>query len=216
MASNFKAVIIAFDGTAASGKGTVAKLIAKELGYDYLDTGLMFRKVAYYCIKQGVILDDDEDLSKLIRGIDFTKSIDEEKLYTNEIGESASKMALKKGVRDRLLVIQRKFADNKDGVVLDGRDIGTIVFPDADFKFFFDASLEERAARRYNQLQKKEKDVTITQVLEYLKQRDQRDKERSIAPLKKAEDSFEIDTTNLKIDEVFDIVLKTITKDITN
>jgi cytidylate kinase len=210
MTTNPKTVIIAFDGTAASGKGTVAKLIAKELGYDYLDTGVMFRKVAYYCAKQGVSFCDDPAVSKLVSEIDFEKDVAEEELYTNEISELASKIAVKENVRDQLLKTQREFAVNKKGIVVDGRDIGTVVFPEADFKFFFDASLEERARRRYNQLQKKEKDATLGQMLEYLRARDQRDKSRAIAPLKRAKGSFEVDTTGLSIDEVFDIVLKKI------
>ncbi|WPX96421.1 (d)CMP kinase [Candidatus Bandiella euplotis] len=207
--NNFpKTVIIAFDGTAASGKGTIAKLIAKELGYDYLDTGLMFRKVAYYCLKHNISFDDEQKICMLIDTIDFNKNVGEQELYANEISDAASKIAVQKQVREHLLMVQRNFANGKKGVVVDGRDIGTVVFPKADFKFFFDASLEQRTNRRYNQLQKKEKDAIFSQVLEQLKTRDQRDKERCIAPLKKAHDSFEIDTTDLSVQEVFDIVLK--------
>ncbi|MDA0939187.1 MAG: (d)CMP kinase [Proteobacteria bacterium] len=203
-------VVIAFDGTAASGKGVVAKLLAEKLGYDYLDTGLMFRKVAYYCDMQNLTLDNNHVLIELIKKIDFNKPIDSKELYSDNISDVASKIATLEGVRNALLDIQRKFAKNKQGVVIDGRDIGTVVFPNADYKFFFDASIEERANRRYKQLQNDGKSIKLSSVLEYLKIRDERDKSRNIAPLVRAEGSFLIDTSRISIDEVLKIVLKKI------
>jgi len=203
-------IIIAFDGTAASGKGAVAKLLAEKLGYDYLDTGLMFRKVAYYCDMQNFTQDDNHVLTELIKKIDFDKQIDLRELYSDNISDISSKIATLKSVRNALLDIQRKFAKNKQGVVIDGRDIGTVVFPNADYKFFFDASIEERANRRYKQLQKDGKSIKLSSVLEYLKIRDERDTSRNIAPLVRAEGSFLIDTSKISIDEVLKMVLKKI------
>lgn len=213
MNTSQKPVVIAFDGTAASGKGSIAKLVAKRCGYEYLDTGLMFRKVACYCIKQSIDFNNVKEVLKVIRATDFgsnISNIDEGEIYSNIVSDVASQIAIEADVRKELLKVQRKFADNKKGIVVDGRDIGTVVFPNADFKFFFDASLEERAVRRYNQLRKRGKEVMFSQVFEYLKVRDKRDKDRYIAPLKKAKGSFEIDTTNSSISEVLDIVLKKI------
>ena len=210
MDDNSKTVVIAFDGTAASGKGTIAKLLANKLGYDYLDTGVMFRKVAYYCYVHDLNLEKDRDLAKIIKEIDFYKPIDSKELYSDNISDIASKIAMQENVRNVLLDIQRKFAENKKGVVIDGRDIGTVVFPNADFKFFFDATIEERANRRYKQLQKMGKSIKLPLVLEYLEIRDERDKGRNIAPLAKAEDSFLVDTSGLNIDKVLNIVLKEI------
>ena len=210
MVDNSKTVVIAFDGTAASGKGTIAKLLANKLGYDYLDTGVMFRKVAYYCYVHDLNLEEDQNLIKKIKEINFYKPINLKELYSDNISDIASKIAMQKNVRNVLLDTQRKFAENKKGVVIDGRDIGTVVFPNADYKFFFDASIEERANRRYKQLQKMGKSIKLPLVLEYLRVRDERDRGRNIAPLLKAEDSFLVDTSKLNIDEVLNIVLKKI------
>ena len=210
MVDNSKTVVIAFDGTAASGKGTIAKLLANKLGYDYLDTGVMFRKVAYYCYVHDLNLEEDQNLIKKIKEINFYKPINLKELYSDNISDIASKIAMQKNVRNVLLDTQRKFAENKKGVVIDGRDIGTVVFPNADYKFFFDASIEERANRRYKQLQKMGKSIKLPLVLEYLKIRDERDKGRNIAPLARAEDSFLVDTSELNIDEVLNVVLKKI------
>ncbi|MFK7761149.1 MAG: (d)CMP kinase [Candidatus Midichloriaceae bacterium] len=210
MVDNSKTVVIAFDGTAASGKGTIAKLLANKLGYDYLDTGVMFRKVAYYCYVHDLNLEEDQNLIKKIKEINFYKPVDLKELYSDNISDIASKIAMQKNVRNVLLDTQRKFAENKKGVVIDGRDIGTVVFPNADYKFFFDASIEERANRRYKQLQKMGKSIKLPLVLEYLRVRDKRDRGRNIAPLLKAEDSFLVDTSKLNIDEVLNIVLKKI------
>lgn len=210
MIDNYKTVVIAFDGTAASGKGTIAKLLANKLGYDYLDTGVMFRKVSYYCYVHDLNFEEDQNLIKKIKEINFYKPVDLKELYADNISDIASKIAMQKNVRNVLLDTQRKFAENKKGVVIDGRDIGTVVFPNADYKFFFDASIEERANRRYKQLQKMGKSIKLPLVLEYLRVRDERDRWRNIAPLLKAEDSFLVDTSKLNIDEVLNIVLKKI------
>ena len=170
----------------------------------------MFRKVAYYCDIQNSTLDDNHVVTELIKKIDFDKQIDLRELYSDNISDISSKIATLKSVRNELLDIQRKIAKNKQGVVIDGRDIGTVVFPNADYKFFFDASIEERANRRYKQLQKDGKSIKLSSVLEYLKIRDERDTSRNIAPLVRAEGSFLIDTSKISIDEVLKIVLKKI------
>ena len=208
MNQNSKTIIIALDGTAASGKGTVAKLLAKKLDYDYLDTGLMFRKIAYSCIKNKTNLANEEEIYNLISEIDFAKPISSSIIYSDEVSDLASKIAVIKVIREKLLKIQREFAKGRNGIVVDGRDIGTVVFPNADFKFFFDASIEERAKRRYKQLQKTGKSIKLQKVLEYLKTRDDRDMERESAPLLKADDSVLIDTSKLTIEESLNIILK--------
>jgi cytidylate kinase len=203
-------IIIAFDGTAASGKGSVAKLVAKKLSFDYLDTGVMFRKLAYNCIKNDISLDDMKSVTKQAGIIDFNEEEGSEMLQSNIVSDAASKIAIYHDVRDILLNVQRDFTNNKKGVVVDGRDIGTVVFPNARFKFFFDASIEERANRRFNQLQKKGKDVKFSDVFECLKIRDERDQNRCLAPLRMSKDYFGIDTTSLSISEVLSVVLKKI------
>jgi cytidylate kinase len=202
-----KSIIIAFDGTAASGKGTVAKLVAEKLGYDYLDTGLMFRKVAYFSIKNKIDLSNIKKICELIDKIDFVKPMSLYEIYSDEISDLSSKIAEINIIREKLLNIQREFAKDKNGLVVDGRDIGTVVFPNADFKFFFDANIEERAIRRYKQLQKTGKSIKLQKVLEYLKIRDKRDIERKSAPLLKADDSMLIDTTQMTIKESLNIIL---------
>ena len=202
-----KSIIIAFDGTAASGKGTVAKLVAEKLGYDYLDTGLMFRKVAYFSNKNKIDLSNIKKICELIDKIDFVKPMSLSEIYSDEISDLSSKIAEINIIREKLLNIQREFAKDKNGLVVDGRDIGTVVFPNADFKFFFDANIEERARRRYKQLQKMGKSIKLQKVLEYLKIRDKRDIERKSAPLLKADDSMLIDTTQMTIEESLNIIL---------
>ncbi len=202
-----KSIIIAFDGTAASGKGTVAKSLAEKLRYDYLDTGLMFRKVAYFSIKNKVNLSNIEKICELIDRIDFAKPIPLSEIYFDEVSDLSSKIAEFNIIREKLLNIQREFAKGKNWIVVDGRDIGTVVFPNADFKFFFDANIEERARRRYKQLQKMGKSIKLQKVLEYLKIRDKRDIERKSAPLLKADDSMLIDTTQMTIEESLNIIL---------
>jgi cytidylate kinase len=207
MVEKLKTKIIAFDGTAASGKGTIAKLVAKNISYDYLNSGLIFRKIAYYCIKEMINLNDESALLNAISRIDFNKEIDNSEMYSNHISDITSQIAVIKSVRKEAAQIQRDFVFGKKGVVIDGRDIGTVVFPDADVKLFFDASIEERASRRYNQLQKKGKNVILSEVLECLIMRDSRDRCRDVAPLARAKDAFDIDTTSLNIEEVLNIVL---------
>ena len=210
MDEGINTVVIAFDGTAASGKGTIARLIAEKLGYDYLDTGLMFRKVAYHTLSNNINFNKEVDLLNLTKKINFAELIDSSEIYSDDVSNLSSKIAILKSVRDELLKIQRKFAKNKKGVVVDGRDIGTVVFPNANFKFYFDACIEERAKRRYKQLQKMGKSIKLSSVLEYLKIRDERDKGRKSAPLVKAKDSFLIDTSRLNIDEILKIILNKI------
>lgn len=203
-------IVIAFDGTAASGKGTVSKLVANKLNYDYLDTGILFRRLAFYSLKKRIDYTNEFVLCSKIKEINLTQLVCVEDLYTEKISNIASHIATFGCVRNILLNIQRKFVKNKKGAIINGRDIGTIVFPDAKFKFFFDANIKERAKRRFMQLQKMGKDVTLTGVLRHIRARDTRDKNRKTAPLIRAKDSLLIDTSILKINEILKIVFNKI------
>lgn len=210
-------LIITIDGPAGAGKSTLAKALAKELGYKYLDTGAMYRAVAFMAIKKGIASEDAQGLSELIRmvqlevddqgrikvnGQDLTDDIRDE-----GIGMMASLISQKKEVREALWAIQRKIGE-KGGVVAEGRDTGTVVFPQADVKFYLDASPEERARRRFLDLLNKGKVVSFEEVLEDVKRRDHQDTNRSLAPLKVPEGAFYIDSTGLSISEVLSIMLE--------
>ena len=203
-------IIIAFDGTAASGKGTVSKLVANQLHYDYLDTGLLFRKLALYFLEKNIDHTNESLLCSKIQEIDLVKFTDLPNLYLDNISNTASHIATFKGVRNELLKFQREFVKNKKGAVINGRDIGTVVFPDARFKFFFDANIRERAKRRFIQLQQMGKNVTFELVLKHIKTRDKRDKTRKTAPLIRAKDSLLIDTSILRVSEILKIIFNKI------
>lgn len=209
---SFEKKVIAFDGTAGSGKGTIGRLIAEKLGYDYLDTGLMFRKVAESLLVNRVQTTEVEKILLLINKIDFQDCSNTKKLSSNQIGELASKIAVISQVRSELSDEQKKIVQNskKERIIVDGRDIGSVVFPNALCKFYFDATLEERAKRRFNQLQKKGKNIKLQEVYNYLNTRDLRDKKRSIAPLKKDSNYIEINTTSSTVPQVLNKVMKLI------
>jgi cytidylate kinase len=199
------AVIIAIDGPSASGKGTLTRMLAQKLNYDYLDTGALYRTLAYFVIKENIAISQIDNVLNLIPTINFelsgNLSLSEEK-----IGQMASKLAVEYSVREALNDIQRKFPTGKVGVVIDGRDIGTVIFPQADCKFFITASLEVRALRRFKQLQSAGKDIIFDQVLRDLRERDERDKNRKVAPTMPAYDALVVDTTNLDADAVLNLV----------
>lgn len=199
-------MIIAIDGPSASGKGTLAIKLAKHFNITHLDTGLLYRALGLKILNTKTDESDIEAICTLAKNLtpDDFKS---EKLKTEEIGHIASKISTIQKVRDILLDLQRKIAYNKKGAVLDGRDIGTVVCPDAGYKFFLDATIEERAKRRYKELKEKNMDVVYEDILQKLKVRDKRDSERANSPLKKADDAIEVDTTNMTRQEVFDYVL---------
>jgi CMP/dCMP kinase len=192
-------MIIAIDGTTSSGKGTLAKRLAAHFKLPHLDTGLLYRAVAASALNAGVDLRDEAACADLAKGIDLA-DFEERDLRGATIGASASVVASLGAVRRALFDLQRAFAQQKGGAVLDGRDIGTVIAPDADFKFWVDASVEERSRRRYLELSGIGEDVTPEGVLAQLKERDLRDASRKDAPSKPADDAVHIDTTTLTPD----------------
>jgi len=195
-------MIIAIDGTAASGKGTLAKRVAAHYGLHHLDTGRLYRAVARDTLAAGGDPSDAGAALAAARALD-AKSLDDPDLRTPDLGEAASLVARHPEVRKTLLAYQRAFARRKPGAVIDGRDIGTIVCPDADVKLFVTATPEERARRRYREFKDDGIDVTEKEVLADILARDARDKNRAVAPLRQAEDAVLLDTTNLAIDAAF-------------
>ncbi len=197
--------IIAVDGPAGAGKSTVSKIVAAKLGYTYIDTGAMYRAVALKssrsCEDLIMLIDDieielDDRARVFLDGVEVTKEI-----RTPEISKLASDVSKFGFVRKKLTELQRKMAE-RGSVIMDGRDIGTQVLPNADLKIFLTASLNERARRRFEELQMKGQEVDFDAIKKEIALRDKQDTEREIAPLKKAEDAILIDSTNLTIDEV--------------
>jgi cytidylate kinase len=194
-------IVVAIDGPAASGKGTIARQVAERFNLDYLDTGSIYRAVGYK------ILHQEQDPSDESVAVSAAKSLTAEELknpnlYDEGVGAAASKVAAIPAVREVLLEFQQSFAKSPKGAILDGRDIATVVCPHADFKFYITADIATRARRRYKQLQNKDSSVIYQAVLDDLNRRDARDSEREIAPLKQAQDAIAIDTTELTIAEV--------------
>lgn len=215
-------MIIAIDGPAGSGKSTVAKLVAKKLKYRYIDTGAMYRSVAWTAQKKGIDLADEVAMEKIATSlnIEFVPSaegqsvlVDGENatayLKNETVGKGAATVAAQKSVREILVARQRQIGETGD-VVMDGRDIGTVVFPQSDKKFFFVADAEERGRRRYEELKSKNPDLYLENIIEEIRQRDYEDRNRKISPLVRAEDALEVDTTRLSIEEVTDHILKKI------
>lgn len=207
--------VIAIDGPSASGKGTVASLVARALGFHYLDSGALYRLTALAAHRRGVALDDEAALAQLARHLDARFEGDEiwlegkcvtDELRTETIGNDASKVAALPAVRTALLERQRSFRQTP-GLVTDGRDMGSVVFPDATIKIFLTASAEERAQRRYKQLMEKGFDANLTNLLVELRERDARDAARSVAPLKQGADATLLETTHLSIDQAVAKVL---------
>ena len=198
-------LIIAIDGPAASGKGTVAKKIAKIFNLPHLDSGQLYRHIAYQAIKSEINLNNKSALLELTNKIAFDIS-EIEDLRNDEISTVASIISQYSEIRDQLIEYQRDFASN--GAVVDGRDIGTIIFPNADYKFYITASLDQRTERRYLQRKKDNAEIDRNNIKNDINKRDLRDINRKIAPLKKAEDAIEIDTTEMKIDDVIDFIVK--------
>ena len=201
-------MIIAIDGPAASGKGTIARKLAKHFNLGYLDTGILYRAVALQMLQGGINIEDPQYAEKIAR--EFTTSfIDKKNIRTEAVSVLASKIAALPGVRHELLHYQKSFAKNpgpdKHGAILDGRDIGTIVCPNADFKIFITADLKIRAKRRWKQLLQSDQTVIYSDILEELRSRDERDRSREEAPLVPAAGSMLIDTSDMTIDVAFDV-----------
>jgi len=212
-----KQPVVTIDGPSGSGKGTISHLVAEQLGWRYLDSGALYRLLALAAQHHSLELDDEASLETLAGHLDveFTsngtillegEAVDDI-LRTEETGKMASVVAALPKVRTALLERQRAFAQ-EPGLVADGRDMGTTVFPDAEVKIFLTASAEARAKRRYKQLKEKGFDVTVAHLLQDIESRDLRDTERSTSPLKAADDAIEIDTTSLTIDDVVKQVLE--------
>jgi len=195
--------VIAVDGPAASGKGTISKLLAQHFKLQHLDTGLLYRAVGLAMLDADGDLDDPEACEDVAKRLDLTR-LDPDVLAQHHVGEAASKVALHPPVRAALLEAQRDFAHAMPGAVLDGRDIGTVVCPDASAKLFITASLDARAQRRHAQAVLKDPSVSLQAISDDLAKRDARDAGRSNAPLAQAGDALLLDTTNLGIDAAFE------------
>lgn len=208
-----ESLIIAVDGPAAAGKGTLARALAERLKLTYLDTGKIYRAVAARLLEAGNSPEDEEAATFLAEGL-TAEDLTREDLRSEAVGQAASQVASYPGVRQALLEFQRAFAQHPPagyrGAVLDGRDIATVVCPEAQVKFFITASDEARATRRHKELLERGEESIYARVLEELQQRDARDRSRSTAPLSAAADAFVLDTTDLGAKEVFELALERI------
>lgn len=199
-------MIIAIDGPAASGKGTIARRLAQHLSLPHLDTGLLYRATACALLDQGRDLSDRAGAVAAARGLALT-DFDEEALRGSGMGEAASVVAAIPEVRAALVEMQRAFAHRREGAVLDGRDIGTVICPEARPKIFVTASVEARATRRALELKNRGEKVDYAAVLEDIRKRDERDRARVTAPLKVADDAVVLDTTKLDVEAAFNAAL---------
>ncbi|MBR0599488.1 (d)CMP kinase [Sinanaerobacter chloroacetimidivorans] len=211
-----KKIRVAIDGPSGAGKSTIAKLVAKKLGIDYIDTGAMYRAIGYKMLQNQIPLHDEEKLLKMLKetDIDFSNGnivlddeIINEKIRTPEISDMASKASALPPVREKLVALQKKMGQSKS-VVMDGRDIGTNVLTDAEYKFFMTASSAERAKRRWKELSDKGETVSLEQVEADIIQRDLNDSTRKLNPLCMAEDAMEVNTTGMTIEEVAQKILE--------
>jgi len=204
-------MIIAIDGSAASGKGTLARQIAEHLGYDYLDTGALYRVVALSSLRDGIKENNinENQAIKYASALDLTLA-NSPQIRSDDVANLASKLAVLQPVRANLLSLQRRFAESPPsgkGAVLDGRDIGTVVLPEADRKFFIDANIDIRAHRRTKELRQSGQSVMFRDILADLKTRDERDRSRSASPMRAADDAITIDTSKLDAASVLALAL---------
>jgi cytidylate kinase len=215
-----KEMIITIDGPAGAGKSTVSKMLAKKLGYIYLDTGSLYRALAYKIVKNKINLEDMEALNHLCSNISIVLKNSEgqmkvyvdgedvgDKIRTEEIGLAASKISAYAVVRQRLLQLQRE-AGRNGGIVAEGRDMGSVVFPKADFKFYLDADIKERIKRRHKELLSKGNSSELLAIQKDMETRDNQDSKREIAPLKPTSSSIIIDSTKLSLQEVVDKIVQ--------
>lgn len=214
---------IAIDGPSGAGKSTLAKMLAKELGFLYVDTGAIYRTVGLFVRRQGASPEDEQAVSRLLEGLEIRMAYGQdglqrmylngedvtEAIRQNEISQYASKVSAMPAVRSFLLEMQRRLAKEHD-VIMDGRDIGTVVLPNADLKLYLTAAAEDRAERRYAELLERGQTVERAEILRDVKERDERDMNRAVAPLKKAEDAIMADTTGNSLEESFSLLLRLI------
>ena len=214
--------VVAIDGPAGSGKGTITKIVAEKRNLVAIDTGAMYRCVTLDCLNNGVSSTNREGIEKILENIKIEQKNENgekrfylngqdvsEKIRTPEVDSEVAKFAAIKPVRDKMTPLQREMGETQN-IIMEGRDIGTVVFPNADVKIFLDCSLEERANRRYKQNIEKGIQSTYEEILESIKERHKLETERDIAPFIKAEDAIVVDSTNLTIEEVVEEVLKII------
>jgi CMP/dCMP kinase len=219
-----KKIIVAIDGPAGAGKSTVAKRLAKELGYTYMDTGAMYRAFALKARRDGIDLESESDLRSALAGssVELLEKDGRQKVLLDgrdvtteirapEMSQWASKISALRPVRERMVELQRAFGA-RGGIVAEGRDIGTVVFPDAEVKIFLTARPEERGRRRFAELKGQGKEVTLEETLGEMRQRDDRDQGREMAPLRQAEDAVALDSTGMSIDQVVETIMKEIKK----
>lgn len=206
---------VTVDGPSGSGKSTVCKLISNILNIEYLDTGSMYRSLAYFCLKKNINLEDEEEVMHVLNNLDITFESSKikvngeflrDKIRTNDVSMAASKVSTYYSVRERLVEIQRQIASNK-AIIIDGRDAGTNILKNADYKFYLDASPEVRAKRRFNE---QKDDSSYETILKDIKLRDEQDKNRKYAPLKRAEDAVYIISDDMNIDEVVEKIIEII------
>lgn len=213
------AINIAIDGPAGAGKSTIAKMLAKELGYVYVDTGAMYRAMAYYFLQQGIDKEDEAAINAAVDGADVTIRYEDGSqkvllngadvtgsLRTEQVGNMASSTSVYPAVRVKLVALQQKLAKTAD-VIMDGRDIGTCVLPDAQVKIYLTASVETRAKRRYDELVEKGEPADRTKIEEDIKERDYRDMHREMSPLRQADDAVLVDSSDMSIEQVVSAIL---------
>ena len=224
---NKKGLVIAIDGFSSTGKSSISKVVADTLGLIHIDTGAMYRAITLFGLRNFKNEKQEIDLPKLLQNLneislEFRENSGKLEIYLNgenvskeirttEVSDNVSFIAKQPEVRERLVVLQRNIAE-KQGVIMDGRDIGTVVLPNADYKFFLTASADERARRRFLELQSLGIEITIEEVKQNLIERDRIDSEREISPLKQAEDAILIDNTNLNKEETIELILSYIKK----
>lgn len=215
---------IAIDGPAGAGKSTIAKKVAKELGYIYVDTGALYRTVALFMIQNKININDENEVNKALDRIDISMKYEDgiQNIYLNkenvnslirtiEVSKIASKTSTYKKVREKLLFLQKDIA-KKNKVVMDGRDIGTVILPNADLKIFLTASAKVRGERRYKEIIERDERADLQSIIEDIEKRDEQDKNRAISPLRKANNAIEIDSSYMTIDEVTKKIISLLNK----
>lgn len=223
--NNSNKIIIAIDGYSSTGKSTLAKHLAKEMGYVYVDTGAMYRAVAYYAMKQGLIDENHfdkegliSDLNKIDLNLQFNAELGYAEIFLNgenvesfirsiEVSNMVSKVASISEIREKLVEQQKKMSLDK-GIVMDGRDIGTVVFPEAELKLFMTASAEKRAQRRFKEMTDNGVQIQYETVLENVTSRDHLDTTRDDSPLVKADDAIEIDNSDMNVDQTYAVAMR--------